>query len=301
MSQLIKVNIGIPAFNEGANIQRLLLQVLEQEETDFSINKVIVISDGSSDNTVTEVQKISDPRVVLVNHSDRRGKAARFQELLQLSDTEILIQLDADIKLEDKYVVSKLVNSIKNGADLAFPKMVPLAPRTYIENVSFFGAFIWEKVLSQMPKELTILHRCQGRCRAFSKKFYKTFVLPIAADSVEDVYSFFFAITNGFKPAYVPDAQIRCRLPSTRKDYLKQMRRFVTSGEALSQFFAKDLTDKYSPTSRMKFVALVKGLFNFLPHISLGYIVLQFYARKTASMNNQKPIYEYVSSTKELQ
>jgi len=300
MQELVKVNIGIPAFNEGFNIKNLILQTLEQEKSNYILDKIIVISDGSSDNTVSEAEKISDDRIIIINHEDRKGKAARFQELLQLSNSDILIQLDADIKLENKFVFQELVKAIIGGADLAFPKTAALTPRTYIEKVSSFGASAWERVLNQMDKEAVILHRCQGRCRAFSKKFYKNFILPPEADSVEDMYCFGFAVTHGYKAIYVPTAIVNYRLPATRKDFVKQARRFVKGPEALSQFFGKEFVKKYMPNDNMKLIAFFKNLFGFSPHISLGYVALQLYVRKTATMDSQKPIYDYVASTKNL-
>lgn len=298
--EITTVNIGIPAYNEAANIRRLLSQVAEQKEDGFVIKKIFVISDGSSDATVNEAEKINDPRVFIVNHLDRKGNAVRFQELLAISDSDILVQLDADINLQGNEIVSKIVKSIKAGADLVFPRIQPLSPQTFVEKLAFFGVYVWEKVLLQMDGNLSIFHRCQGRCRGFSKKFYKAFILPVAADSVEDAYSFCFASNYGFITAYIPDAQINYRLPSTKNDFVKQTRRFVKGASNLSKFYGNDFVGKYMPTSRMKLKGLLQSLLKFPPHIIIGYIAMQLYARKTATMDNQRPIYEYVGSTKRL-
>ena len=55
----LRISIGIPAYNEGGNIARLLRSVLGQKKREL-IDEIIVISDGSSDNTVSEVKTFND-------------------------------------------------------------------------------------------------------------------------------------------------------------------------------------------------------------------------------------------------
>ena len=53
------VTIGIPAYNESANIGRLINDVLGQKQNHFRLAKIIVVSDCSSDATVSIVKKIA--------------------------------------------------------------------------------------------------------------------------------------------------------------------------------------------------------------------------------------------------
>ena len=49
------ITIGIPAYNEEANIKYLLKLLLNQKIKNAAIHEVIVVSDGSTDGTVLQV------------------------------------------------------------------------------------------------------------------------------------------------------------------------------------------------------------------------------------------------------
>jgi len=51
MKKLITVSIGIPAYNEEANIGKLLSSLIKQKEAGFIIKEIIVVSDQSTDKT----------------------------------------------------------------------------------------------------------------------------------------------------------------------------------------------------------------------------------------------------------
>ena len=52
MRKKLTVTIGIPAYNEEANVRNLLVSLLAQKETNFKLQEIIVVSDGSTDKTV---------------------------------------------------------------------------------------------------------------------------------------------------------------------------------------------------------------------------------------------------------
>ena len=47
----LTVTIGIPAYNEEKNIGRLLKSLSNQKGDDFTLNEIVVLSDGSTDMT----------------------------------------------------------------------------------------------------------------------------------------------------------------------------------------------------------------------------------------------------------
>src|SRR6185437_3351645 len=106
------VSIGIPAFNEQANINQLLTLLLSQTGSNITLEKIFVISDGSTDKTDAEVAKIHDPRIYFSDDRKRLGKSARLNEIVKLNTSDVLILMDADVVFNDKKLLSKLCEQV---------------------------------------------------------------------------------------------------------------------------------------------------------------------------------------------
>jgi peptidoglycan/xylan/chitin deacetylase (PgdA/CDA1 family)/spore germination protein YaaH/GT2 family glycosyltransferase len=92
------VSVLIPAFNEARVIEASVRRVLASEQVSL---EVIVIDDGSSDNTSALVAAAfgDEPRVRLLTLPNG-GKARALNEGLKLAQGEIVIALDADTQFE---------------------------------------------------------------------------------------------------------------------------------------------------------------------------------------------------------
>jgi cellulose synthase/poly-beta-1,6-N-acetylglucosamine synthase-like glycosyltransferase len=93
------LSVIIAAFNEGRVIAKTLRSVIE---TDFAGDlEVIVVDDGSKDNTTEEVERIAagDSRVILVRQPNR-GKATALRNGVGRARHEIIVFLDADTMFE---------------------------------------------------------------------------------------------------------------------------------------------------------------------------------------------------------
>ncbi|MCI5133482.1 MAG: glycosyltransferase [Candidatus Electrothrix sp. AW2] len=86
------VSVLIPVYNEEKYIRRCLDSLLSQTMTDFEI---IVIDDGSTDNTVKILTTYGDPRLI-IHQQTNQGRAAARNKALELSQGEYIILQDAD-------------------------------------------------------------------------------------------------------------------------------------------------------------------------------------------------------------
>jgi glycosyltransferase involved in cell wall biosynthesis len=91
----VHVSIVTPAWNAGRYIGHALRSVLVQTHRDWSM---IVVDDGSSDNTGDLVRACSDTRVRLETQSNKGVSAARNRGL-ELASGEAVLFLDADDEL----------------------------------------------------------------------------------------------------------------------------------------------------------------------------------------------------------
>lgn len=87
-----EVGIVIPLYNKGIAIQRAITSVLNQQYANF---RLIVVDDGSTDDSLALARECSDPRVVIVTQKNA-GPAAARNRGASLCGTPLIAFLDAD-------------------------------------------------------------------------------------------------------------------------------------------------------------------------------------------------------------
>lgn len=87
-----KITVLMPAYNAGMYIREAIVSVLKQTYRNFEL---LIINDGSTDNTVSEVFSFNDPRIVLMN-KDHQGIAQALNTGLRLADSYYIARFDAD-------------------------------------------------------------------------------------------------------------------------------------------------------------------------------------------------------------
>jgi len=108
----MKITVVIPAFNEGKRIGKVLKALSNYPYL------VIVVNDGSSDDTKKVVEKFS--KVKLINHKNNSGQGAALRTGIRsaLKDkSEIIITFDADGQ-HKVGEIKKFVEKIGEGYDV---------------------------------------------------------------------------------------------------------------------------------------------------------------------------------------
>ena len=118
------VSVLIPARNEAHRIGPTVRSVLGQRDVKL---EVIVLDDGSSDDTVAVVSEAAagDHRVRIMSGSDLApgwlGKPWACQQLGQAAGGQVLVFLDADVVLESHAVVAAVDLLIRHRLSLVSP------------------------------------------------------------------------------------------------------------------------------------------------------------------------------------
>jgi glycosyltransferase involved in cell wall biosynthesis len=96
----MKVSIIVPAYNEERTIGQLLDKVLEVKLPGGIEKEVIVVSDGSTDATVSIVEGYLPEETVRLFEQPNAGKTAAVLKGIKESTGEIIIIQDADLEYD---------------------------------------------------------------------------------------------------------------------------------------------------------------------------------------------------------
>ena len=108
----------VPAHNEGG----LILNVLEVLHQDDSLGEIIVVDDGSTDDTLEKSSQYAqiDPRVRVLKHDVNEGKGQAVITGWRATQAPILLFLDADlIGLNNKHIRSLIQPVLEDRADMS--------------------------------------------------------------------------------------------------------------------------------------------------------------------------------------
>ncbi|RZU40456.1 glycosyltransferase involved in cell wall biosynthesis [Edaphobacter modestus] len=115
-----ELSIVIPAFNESARIECALDRVLSCVAERAWDAEVLVVDDGSTDNTAAIVHRWMEthPRLHLVQNPGNRGKGYSVRNGLLQAAGEIVMFTDADLSAPMEEA-ERLLTALRNGADVA--------------------------------------------------------------------------------------------------------------------------------------------------------------------------------------
>jgi len=110
----MKLSVIIPTYNEEGTITQIIDQVKAAKLPDGLEREIIVVNDGSTDQSAVIVEQyLTQPSVQLLNQ-DNRGKTAAVMNGIEHSTGDIIIIQDADLEYHpDQY--AKLVEPIMKG------------------------------------------------------------------------------------------------------------------------------------------------------------------------------------------
>lgn len=271
MNRKSTVTVGIPAYNEEANIGNLLKALLSQKRVNFIFEKIIVVSDASTDGTAKTVKSFKNTKIVLLENRARRGQAQSQNKILENSNSDILVLLNADVLPFTKDFLNNIVRPFDFTKNIGIVGGLPVPVR---------GSNQFEKVINYSVRFKNLIYKeinggnniylCHGRVRAFSRKFYSRF--RWGKTYAEDAYSYLSCKSTGFEFYFEPRAKVSYRSPSNLRDHLKQSTRFLRSRAYLKNFFDKRLIDKEYPGYKSTIVKRLPHLFLQNPILFILYL-----------------------------
>lgn len=93
----LELSVVIPAFNEESRIGATLRSVLDYLTQRSIDSEVIVVDDGSRDETVAVAERVGDPRIRIVQLPENQGKGAALRSGVLVSSGDWVLVTDADL------------------------------------------------------------------------------------------------------------------------------------------------------------------------------------------------------------
>lgn len=235
------ITVAVCAHNEEQNIIPFLESVLSQREDGFVLQEIIVISDGSTDETIKKAESINSPKIQIINHPSRIGKSSHLNTLYHMLTSDILVQSDADVTFAHPYVISNIIKPLKSDATVAMcgGHPTPLMAKTFTESAVNCTCEVFMELRQSVRNGSNILS-ADGRLLAYRRELVQQITVP--ADMIaNDAFTYFSCLHFGYRYHYVRDAVVHFRSPQTLRDQIRQNTRFIAAPARMAKYFSEDL------------------------------------------------------------
>ena len=111
-----RLSVVVPCFNEERTIRTLVEQVLRSPV----VAEVIVVDDGSSDGSRTQLATLTDDRVKVLLHERNRGKGAALRTGFAHATADFVVVQDADLEYDPSEYPILLEPLLDDRADVVF-------------------------------------------------------------------------------------------------------------------------------------------------------------------------------------
>jgi glycosyltransferase involved in cell wall biosynthesis len=232
----MNVSIVVPAYNEAANIRRVLTSLLEQETKVGRIVEIVVVASGCTDDTADVAREVGRGRPGIHVHVQERraGKVAAINAYLKIRDprAEVTVICSADLDIA-RDVVEKMVLFLRDHTDVGMVGGRPVPNNDGSKLVGRMVKLLWEmhhRVSLEVPK--------MGEIVAFRSLLveYVSELSVVDEASIEDIVR-----AKGYKLGYVPDALVTNHGPETLGEYFEQRRRIARGHYWLEFAFGYDV------------------------------------------------------------
>lgn len=164
----MKLVVLIPAYNEARNIEKVI-QNIPRKIMGIDEVKVLVVNDGSSDQTVEMATSGGADRII--SHDTNTGVGAAFMTGIRnavLMNADIVVAVDGDSQFDSTQIGRLIAPILNNQADVVIGSRFKNGKPKNIPKIKFFGNKVFTKLVSGLVQQK--FTDTQTGFRAYSKK-----------------------------------------------------------------------------------------------------------------------------------
>ena len=300
--KLPTVTVAVSALNEAPNIRSFLEAILRQKEQGYVLEKILVISDGSTDSTAEIAKSIKSKRLEVKDYPNRVGKSTRLNEIFASLKSEYLVLADADVIFAHPHVIQSLIKPFSQSSKIGLigGYTIPLPAQTFIEKAVNCTLDAYIPVRESYKGGHNVLS-ATGRLMALKKELAKKIHVPAETIS-NDGFTYFSCLVNKYEYRHAPKAEVYFRSPQNLKDHLSQCTRFLATHVFMKRYFPADLVDsEYYLPPQLIYPQMLKQ-FIFHPVLSLYIFSINKYCEIKAHIDEKRinSLWDIVYTTKKL-
>jgi len=230
LSRFPFVSILIPAFNE----EKTIIPTLESvSKLDYPKDKfeVIVINDGSTDNTkqkVTEFIKNNKTFNIKLLNQTNQGKAASLNDALKIAKGEFFACLDADsfVKSTTLKKMLKLYETEDKSLAIVTPAMKVKSPKTFLQRIQWLE-YLVSLFIARLMSYLDCIYVAPGPFSLYRTKIIKKIGGFDPKTITEDQEIAYRVQKNHYKIKQCYDGYVYTIAPLTLRMLYKQRNRWL--------------------------------------------------------------------------
>jgi len=276
------LSIGIPAHNEEGNIEFLLKSIFRQKQHFFILEKVYVICDSCTDNTVNIVSRLSKKykNLKIVERKKKSGKANNLNLIYKLNQSEYILAIDADLVFQKNTDIEEMIKVIAADKDLnvVVPRHIPVPASSWMGKFAVVSYLSFADALWKLNDGNNFY--ASMATYLLRKKFSKTIHYP---KEVQADQTILYALAtrknkNAFK--LVKNAGVYFRTATTFMDWRILGVRSVLRDKANTvEFFGEEILKEYHMPRKLFITSLIKWFFKD-PISTIGSVLMNIYIRK---------------------
>lgn len=160
------ISFIFPAYNEAENLKRFPTEVLPVFDALGEPYEILVIDDGSADDTAAVAASLGGP-VRLIRHDRNRGLGAAIKTGIREAKGDLVITMDTDLTFAPSLVPRLLERFRKGGVDVVsgspklagYDEKIPL----YRKAVSYMATLVYAVVIGAWVRDVSPIFRLYKR------------------------------------------------------------------------------------------------------------------------------------------
>lgn len=226
------VSIIVPAYNEEKVIANCVRSI---EASHYKNFEIILVDDGSTDQTLQVMRRYENPSQVQVLTQPNSGKAAALNLGFQQSRGEILFFVDADGIFTHSTIQEMLNGFYSQKVGAVCGNDSPVNTNNLLTKLMSLQTHVGTGFVRRALAEVNCLPIVSGNCGAFRRSVMQWPFLPIGKEGEpykegfigEDLELTWRVHRAGYKVNFAPRAIVKAEVPSTVKSLWKQRVRWA--------------------------------------------------------------------------